>query len=140
MACIRRYNEEACIQLDEIPVERWTCSHDDGHHYGAMTINLSEYFNGVLKDAHNLPITSMVKFTFFKLANYFDDCRAKIQDQLNFGELFSKYAMDKFTRCREKAGGHTVTMFNDSLGVFEIRTHPNLSSSYKGDHTHQIRL
>ena len=136
MACIRRYNEEARIRLNKIPIERLTCLHDDGHRYGVMTTNLSECFNSVLKSAPSLPITSMVKFTFFKLANYFDDRRAKIQDQLNSGELFSKYAMDKFTRCREKAGGHTVTMFNCSLGVFEIRTCPNLGSSYKGDHTH----
>jgi hypothetical protein len=134
MACIRRYNEEARIQLDDIPIERWTCSHDDRHRYRAMTTNLSECFNGVLKGARNLPITSMVKFTFFKLANYFDDRRAKIQDQLNSSELFNKYVMNKFTRCREKAGGHTVTMFNRSLDVFEIRTCPNLGSSYRGDH------
>uniref|UniRef100_A0A2N9F1B3 SWIM-type domain-containing protein n=1 Tax=Fagus sylvatica TaxID=28930 RepID=A0A2N9F1B3_FAGSY len=140
MECIRRYNEEARIRLDEIPVERWTCSHDGGHRYGAMTTNLVECFNGVLKGSRSLPITAMVKFTFFKLANYFDDRRAKIQDQLNSGEVFSKYAMDKFNRCRAKAGGHTVTMFDRNLGVFEIRTSPNLGSSYRGDHTHQIRL
>uniref|UniRef100_A0A2N9GDJ9 Transposase MuDR plant domain-containing protein n=1 Tax=Fagus sylvatica TaxID=28930 RepID=A0A2N9GDJ9_FAGSY len=92
MECIRRYNEEARIRLDEIPVERWTCSHDGGHRYGAMTTNLVECFNGVLE------------------------------------------------RCRAKAGGHTVTMFDRNLGVFEIRTSPNLGSSYRGDHTHQIRL
>uniref|UniRef100_A0A2N9HNX1 MULE transposase domain-containing protein n=1 Tax=Fagus sylvatica TaxID=28930 RepID=A0A2N9HNX1_FAGSY len=109
-----------------IPVERWTCSHDGGHRYGAMTTNLVECFNGVLKGSRSLPITAMVKFTFFKLANYFDDRRAKIQDQLNSGEVFSKYAMDKFNRCRAKAGGHTVTMFDRNLGVFEIRTSPNL--------------
>uniref|UniRef100_A0A2N9IC04 Transposase MuDR plant domain-containing protein n=1 Tax=Fagus sylvatica TaxID=28930 RepID=A0A2N9IC04_FAGSY len=122
MECIRRYNEEARIRLDEIPVERWTCSHDGGHRYGAMTTNLVECFNGVLKGSRSLSITAMVKFTFFKLANYFDDRRAKIQDQLNSGEVFSKYAMDKFNRCRKKAGGHTVTMFDRDLGVFEIRT------------------
>jgi hypothetical protein len=64
-----------------------------------MTTNLSECFNGVLKVARSLPITSMVKFTFFKLFKYFDDRHARVQDQLNFGEVFSKYAMDKFKRC-----------------------------------------
>jgi hypothetical protein len=140
MDCIRRYNEEAGKRLDEIAVEQWTYSHDGGHRYGAMTTNLSECFNGVLKGARSLPITALVKFTFFKLVSYFDDRRAKIQDQLSSGEVFSKYAMDIFYRCREKAKGHTVTRFDRNRGVFDIRTRPNLGSSYRGDHTHQIKL
>jgi hypothetical protein len=121
-------------------VEQWTYSHDGGHRYGVMTTNLSECFNGVLKGARSLPITTLVKFTFFKLVSYFDDRHAKIQDQLSSGEVFSKYAMDIFYRCREKAKGHIVTRFNHNGGVFDIRTCPNLDSSYGGDHTHQINL
>ena len=68
--------------------------------------------------------------------SYFDDRRAKIQDQLSSGEVFGKYAMDIFYRCREKAKGHTVTRFDCNRGVFDIRTRPNLSSSYRGDHTY----
>jgi hypothetical protein len=138
MAYIRRYNEEVGIELGKIPIERWTCSHDDGHRYRTMITNLSECFNDVL--AHSLPITSMVKFTFFKIVKYFVDRRSKIQDQRNSSELFGKYAMDKFKRCREKASGHTVTRFDLSLGVFDIQTRPNLGSSYRGDHTHHINL
>ena len=140
MDCIRRYNEEAGKRLDEIAVEQWTYSHDSGHRYGAMTINLSECFNGVLKGARSLPITALVKFTFFKLVSYFDDHHAKIQDQLSFGKVYRKYAMDILLRCREKAKGHTVTRFDRNRGVFDIRTRPNLGSSYRDDHTHQIKL
>uniref|UniRef100_A0A2N9J030 MULE transposase domain-containing protein n=1 Tax=Fagus sylvatica TaxID=28930 RepID=A0A2N9J030_FAGSY len=61
MDCIRRYNEEASKRLDEIAVEQWTYSHDGGHRYGAMTTNLSECFNGVLKGARSLPITALVE-------------------------------------------------------------------------------
>ena len=101
-----------------------------------MTTNLSECFNGVLKGAHSLPITALVKFTFFKLVSYFNDRCAKIQDQLSSGEVYSKYAMAILLRCREKAKGHTVTRFDCNRGVFDIRTRPNLSSSYRGDHTY----
>ena len=48
--------------------------------------------------------------------------------------------MDIFYRCQEKAKGHTVTRFDRNKGVFDIRPHPNLSSLYRGDHTHQIKL
>ena len=94
-----------------------------------MTTNLSVCFNGVLKGARSLPIIALVKFTFFKLVSYFDDHRAKIQDQLSSGEVYSKYAMDILLRCREKAKGHTITRFDRNRGVFDIRTRLNLGSS-----------
>ena len=78
MDCIIKYNEEASKQLDEITVEQWTYSHDGGHRHGARTTNLSECFNGVLKGTRSLPITALVKLTFFKLVSYFDDRCAKI--------------------------------------------------------------
>ena len=118
MNCIRRYNEEAGKRLDEIAVEQWTYSHDGGHRYGAMTTNLSECFNGILKGARSLPITALVKFTFFKLVSYFDDHHAKIQDQLSFGKVYRKYAMDILLRCREKAKGKVYRKY--AMDVFDI--------------------
>ena len=41
----------------------WTYLHDGGYHYGAMTTNVPECFNGVLKGARGLPIIAMVEFT-----------------------------------------------------------------------------
>ena len=45
----------------------WTQSHDGGRHYGAMTTNISEWFNGVIKGACGLPIATMVEFTWYNL-------------------------------------------------------------------------
>ena len=47
--------------------------HDDGYRYGAMTTNVSECFNGVLKGARGPPIVAMVEFTWSKLVAYFHD-------------------------------------------------------------------
>ena len=44
-------------------LDKWTQSHDDGRRYGAMTTNIFECFNGVLKGARRLPIAAMVDFT-----------------------------------------------------------------------------
>ena len=44
-------------------LDKWTQSHDGGRRYEAMTTNISECFNGVLKGACGLPIVAMVKFT-----------------------------------------------------------------------------
>ena len=43
-------------------LEKWTLSHDGGHRYGAITTNMSECFNGVLKGAYGLPISTLVEY------------------------------------------------------------------------------
>ena len=48
-------------------LDTWTQSHNGGRCYGAMTTNMSQCFNGVLKGAHGLPIVVMVEFTWRKL-------------------------------------------------------------------------
>ena len=40
-------------------LDKWTQSHDGGRRYGAMTTNISECFNGVLKGARGLPIAAI---------------------------------------------------------------------------------
>ena len=77
MDCIKNVNLDAYDYLKEVPQEKWTLAYDHGHRYGAMTTNLSECFNGVLKGARSLPITALVKFTFYKVNLYFDDRRNK---------------------------------------------------------------
>ena len=36
-----------------------------------MTTNISEVFNNVIKGARNLPLTTLVQLTFFRLNSYF---------------------------------------------------------------------
>ncbi|KAG5613079.1 hypothetical protein H5410_024360 [Solanum commersonii] len=52
-------NVEAYEYLMEIPLDKWTVSHDGGKRWGVLTTNLSESFNGVLKKARGLPVTAM---------------------------------------------------------------------------------
>ena len=44
-------------------LDKGTKSYDGGRRYGAMTTNIFECFNGVLKGARGLPIAAMVEFT-----------------------------------------------------------------------------
>ena len=60
MDCIKNVNPDAYDYLKEVADQKWTFVHDHGHRYGAMTTNLSECFNGVLKGARSLPIIAMV--------------------------------------------------------------------------------
>ena len=55
------------IYLMSGSVDMWTQSHDGGRCFGAMTTNISECFNGVLKGARGLPTAALVEFTWNKL-------------------------------------------------------------------------
>ena len=89
--------------------QKWTLAHDEGRQYGAMTTNLSECFNKVLKGARSLPITTMVRFTYFKVNLYFDARRNLTLDQLEAGQEWCKYAIDQFKKNQVKAKEHMVT-------------------------------
>uniref|UniRef100_A0A2N9IWN4 Zinc finger PMZ-type domain-containing protein n=1 Tax=Fagus sylvatica TaxID=28930 RepID=A0A2N9IWN4_FAGSY len=141
MDSIRHYNKDAADILDkETDVEKWTLAKDGGRRYGAMTTNLSECFNGVLKGASNLPITAMVEFIYFKLVHYFNDRRVKTQAQLTSGQAFSTHAMEIFQKWSEKASLHHVIEFNREEGTFQIQTQPSLTSMNKGNHRHVVKL
>ena len=71
MDTIDQINAEARNWLEHIPLEKWALSHDGGRRYGIMTTNMSKVFNGVLKGARNLPITTLVQLTFYRVNSYF---------------------------------------------------------------------
>jgi hypothetical protein len=105
-----------------------------------MTTNLSECSNGVLKGACSLPITAMVKFIFYKLVHYFVDRHTKTQGELDDGEVFSKYAMNRFKRYRDKASRHRVRMHDSHIGSFEITTLVNPFAVNRDNHIHNVKL
>ena len=70
---LKEYDEDAYKYLVDgsIPERQWTLIHDGSHRYGVKTKNMSEAFNGVMKGARCLPITSLVRMTFFRVNKYF---------------------------------------------------------------------
>ena len=54
-------------------------------------------------------MTTMVRFTFFKVNLYFDARRNLTLDQLEAGQEWCKYATDKFKKNQVKAKEHKVT-------------------------------
>ncbi|KAK9985848.1 hypothetical protein SO802_030799 [Lithocarpus litseifolius] len=100
---IENVNWDAHQYLKDVPKEKLALTFDESYRYGVMTTNVSECFNGVLKGARSLPITAMVKYTWFKLNAYFDDRRNKSIAQLNSGKKWCKYALDIFMRNKARA-------------------------------------
>ena len=126
--------------LREMPVEKWTLAYDGGHRYGAMTTNLSESFNGILKSARNLPITALVELTYYRCVAYFADRYTKACAEVTAGERITAYAKNKFNKWEKKAPKHSVTVFSHEDGLFEVRTPINPNSAYRGNHRHEVNL
>ena len=89
-------------------LDMWTQLHDGGYFYGAMTTNVSECFNGVLKSAHGLPIAAIVEFTHCKLVAYFHDRHKEITHNLSQGKVWSKYALKICGQNLQKSLGHHI--------------------------------
>ncbi|XP_072062169.1 uncharacterized protein [Arachis hypogaea] len=79
---------------------------------------------GVLKGARNLPITSLVKTTFYRLNELFTRKRAEVETRLNAGHVFSEYAINKLQLNQEAAGNIQVNMFDRQNEVFEVHEMP----------------
>ena len=105
-----------------------------------VTTNVSKCFNGVLKGARSLPITAMVKYTWFKLNAYFNDRRNKSIEQLNSGKKWTKYALDIFMRNKAKEEHHRVTRLSTQQQLYQVDTLHNLGTTGHGDHTHGVNL
>ncbi|XP_023872550.1 uncharacterized protein LOC111985132 [Quercus suber] len=120
--------------------QKWTLAHDEGRRYGAMKTNLSECFNGALKDAHSLPITAMVRFTFFKVNSYFDARHNLTLEQLEAGQEWCKYAMDKFGKNQAKAKDHMVTWMSAQVRIYQVDTLGNPLNGGGGQHMHRVNL
>ena len=119
-----------------MPKDKCDLTFDEGYRYGVMTTNISECFNGVLKGARSLPTMAMVKYTWFKLNAYFDDCRNKSISQLNLGKKWCKYALDIFMRNKAKVEHHRVTRQKS----YQVDTPHNPGTARHRDHTHGVNL
>ncbi|XP_050280767.1 uncharacterized protein LOC126721750 [Quercus robur] len=118
----------------------WTQLHDGGYRYGAMTTNVSECFNGVLKGARGLSIAAIVEFTHCKLVAYFHDRHKEITHDLSQGKVWSKYALKIYGQNLQKSLGHHINAFNYVNGIYQVITAYNIHSSGGRHHSHEVNL
>ena len=121
-------------------LDMWTQLHDGIYRYRAMTTNVSECFNGVLKGACGLPIATMVEFTWSKLVAYFHDRHKEITHDLSKGKVWSKYALKIYVANLQKSTTHQVRAFNNLNGIYQVITTYNIHSSRREHHSHEINL
>ena len=121
-------------------LDMWTQLHDGGYRYRAMTTNVSECFNGVLKGAHGLPIAAMVEFTHCKLVAYFHDRHKEITHDLSQGKVWSKYTLKIYGQNLQKSFSHQINAYNYLNGIYQVITAYNIHSSRGGHHSHEVNL
>ncbi|XP_015163294.1 uncharacterized protein [Solanum tuberosum] len=119
---IREENVEAHEYLMEIPLDKWTVSHDGGKRWGVLTTNLSESFNGVLKKARGLPVIAMVRLSLEQTIERYTR-RSQIAHQLaEQNELWTGRFKIKWKKNYESSKRHFVFYWNIPTGIYEVRS------------------
>ncbi|XP_072054177.1 uncharacterized protein [Arachis hypogaea] len=106
---------------DEIGVERWVLAFDGGHRWGHMTTNLVECINYVLKGARNLPVTALVRSTFYRLNELFTQKSTEAHEYLRNGFTYSEFATKRVEESFRRAGNIVVNRFDRRNEMFEVR-------------------
>jgi hypothetical protein len=118
---IRLSNEDAGRWLNNIPVEQWTRAFDRGCRWGHMTTNIVECMNGVFKGIRNLPITALVRSTYYRLASMFATRGERWSAVLMSGQVFSECCMKVMKEESIKASTHVVTVFDRHRQNFSVQ-------------------
>ncbi|RYR51317.1 hypothetical protein Ahy_A06g026335 [Arachis hypogaea] len=111
--------------LDRIPREQYALAFDGGYRWGHMTTNLVECINSVLKGARNLPVTALVKVTFYRLNELFTRKRAEAEARISAGLVFSEMVTTKLNANQRASGNIQVSCFDRENEVFEVREMPS---------------
>ena len=117
---LRDENPAMCEWIDRISIEKWAQHADEGRRFGHMTTNLSECINAVLKGTRNLPITALVKSTYFRLAELFVRKGRQAEAQLAAGHMFSETLQRAIEENRQSIGSMNVSGFSRSNSSFVV--------------------
>ncbi|GFY80944.1 hypothetical protein Acr_01g0007530 [Actinidia rufa] len=101
---------------------KWTLTHDGGYRWGVTTTNDSECYNNVLRGARDLPITSCVEVTFYRLVATFNDKRRQIESALTKGLRYTSKVQAKLEDYQARSVGHHVTICNWASDSAEVVT------------------
>ncbi|KAF7824459.1 uncharacterized protein G2W53_022603 [Senna tora] len=100
--------------------------------YSHMTINLAESMNAVFKGVRALPITRLVKATYYRLNAYFTEHSRKYAAQLQAGRLYSETVHDRLNKAADAASGCRVITFDRVETLFEVMERRDASIDQMG--------
>ncbi|XP_025640615.1 uncharacterized protein [Arachis hypogaea] len=104
---------------DDISVERWVLAFG-GHRWGHMTTNLVECINSVIKGARNLPVTTIVRSTFYRLNELFTRKSTEAHERRRNGFTYSEFATKRVEESFRRVGNIVVNGFVRRNEIFEV--------------------
>ncbi|RYR54281.1 hypothetical protein Ahy_A06g029542 [Arachis hypogaea] len=72
-----------------------TMAKSNGHCWGHITTNLVKCINSMLKGERNIPVTALIRATYYHLNELFTRKRAEAQERITAEHAFSKFATAK---------------------------------------------
>ncbi|XP_019434322.1 PREDICTED: uncharacterized protein LOC109340995 [Lupinus angustifolius] len=117
---LRKKNSRTGTWLDQIPKEKWSQAYDGGRRYGHMTTNLAECINGVLKGSRALPITALVRATYYRLNEWFNEHRNEASNMVMAGHVYCEELTKMIKENQRKSTCQMVRNFSRETKVSEV--------------------
>ncbi|XP_057730561.1 uncharacterized protein LOC130945883 [Arachis stenosperma] len=107
---LRSEDPAMCEWANRIEYSLWTQHRDEGRRFGHTMTNISECVNSILKGVRNLPVCSLVKATYGRLAELFVRKGREAEAQLRTGQQFSQHLVKCIEANLKTARYFTVTL------------------------------
>ena len=117
---IRRANKDAIRWIGNIPREKWARAYDGGQRWGHMKTNLAESLNSVLKVTRNLPITALVKATYFRMGSLFGKLGHQWTQLLASGQTHTASCLKGLAQEVIEANSHNVMQVDRESFYFMV--------------------
>ncbi|XP_015962297.1 uncharacterized protein LOC107486259 [Arachis duranensis] len=117
---LRSENPVMCDWANRIEYSLWTTYYDEGRRFGHMTTNISECVNSILKGVRNLPVCSLVKATYGRLAELFVRKGREAEAQMGTGQQFSQYLVKCIEANLKTARCFTVTVYDRDNSEYTV--------------------
>ncbi|RYR74647.1 hypothetical protein Ahy_A02g009379 isoform A [Arachis hypogaea] len=117
---LRSENPAMCDWANRIEYSLWTQHCDEGRRFGHMTTNISECVNSILKGVRNLPVCSLVKATYGRLAELFVRKGREAEAQMGTGQQFSQYLVKCIEANLRTARHFTVTVYDRDNSEYTV--------------------
>ncbi|XP_015933199.1 uncharacterized protein LOC107459488 [Arachis duranensis] len=109
-----------CEWANRIEYSLWTQHRDEGRRFEHMATNISECVNSILKGVRNLPVCSLVKATYGKLAELFVRKGREAEAQLGTGQQFTQHLVKCIEANLKTAMCFTVTLYDRDNSEFTV--------------------
>ncbi|XP_057719314.1 uncharacterized protein LOC130933712 [Arachis stenosperma] len=117
---LRSEDPTMCDWANQIEYLLWTQHCDEGRRFGHMTTNISECVNSILKGVRKLPMCSLVKATYGRLAKLFVRKGREAEAQMGIGQQFSQHSVKCIEANLKTARCFTVTVYDRDNSEFTV--------------------